>query len=232
MKTNRPTNPEASGMQIPDAEKQQPVTPESPAGEKKVLTEEKRKELFKRIAELQPYLESRVARQLGLSYRDAHDVASGAIIHAMEKISELEDEAYLKKWLTVVVMHYVVDHQRNEIRKKRLLNEFLYDPSNIYKKRVLKHPLLGMGDQRKVFVDKIDLSPNPEQLVARKYLVKDLSPKQRHAIEMHYFQDMHVEDMVEALKSMEPDITESAVKLRLWAARKNIKKKLGETKGI
>ena len=130
---------------------------------------------------------------------EAEDAAQEAFIRAYRYLNSYDPERPFSTWLFSITSHYCIDR----LRRRRIdwlpLKEEIAEPVRL-----------------------ASASPNPEAVVTERdreawiqTLMNTLSPLDRAAITLHYWYDYPYKEIAETL-----DLTESAVKSRLYRARR------------
>ena len=130
---------------------------------------------------------------------EAEDAAQEAFIRAYRHLASYDPDRAFSTWLFSITSHYCIDQLRRRKIDCMPLKEEIAEPVRLAKG-----------------------SPNPETVVTErdreswiKSLLTTLSPTDRAAITLHYWYDCSYAEIAEVL-----DLTESAVKSRLYRARR------------
>jgi RNA polymerase sigma-70 factor (ECF subfamily) len=130
---------------------------------------------------------------------DAEDAAQETFLRAYKSINRYDESRPFATWLLSIAAHYCID----QLRKQRMT-------------------IISMEDSP--YIEVIDNSPGPEASLSRRQeqervraSLKSLSPVDRAAIVMYYWNDFSYQEIGQAL-----DLTESAVKSRLHRARRSM----------
>ncbi|MCJ7623048.1 MAG: sigma-70 family RNA polymerase sigma factor [Anaerolineaceae bacterium] len=140
------------------------------------------------------------SRMLG-NPQDAEDAAQETFWRAYQAIHRYDPKRSFATWLLSIAAHYCIDQQR-----KRRLTTFDID-------------LLPEGNV-------VDHSPTPERVISQKEedqivhnMLSKMNPQDRAAIILRYWYDFSEKEISQAL-----NLSNSAVKSRLFRARKQIAK--------
>ena len=143
-------------------------------------------------------------RMLG-NREEAEDAAQEAFLRAYAKLATYDQARSFKTWLMSIASNYCIDR----LRRRRLRWLSLDEP-------LPPHPAL------------VSSAPDPEEAMAAnergemvQALLDELPPDYRAAIVLHYWYDMPYKEIAEVLGA-----TPSAVKSRLFRARKSLAEKL------
>lgn len=130
---------------------------------------------------------------------EAEDAAQEAFIRAYRHLGSYDPRRPFSTWLFSITSHYCIDRLRRRRINWLPLEEEIAEPVRL-----------------------ASASPNPEAVVTERdreawiqELMSHLSPKDRAAVILHYWYDYPYKDIAETL-----DLTESAVKSRLYRARR------------
>ncbi len=147
-------------------------------------------------------------RMLGNRF-EAEDATQEAFIRAYRHLASYDPNRPFSTWLFSIASHYCIDQLRRRKINWMPLEEEIAEPTQLGNK-----------------------SPNPEAVVTErdreawiKSLLATLSPTDRAAITLHYWYDCPYTEIAEVL-----DLTVSAVKSRLYRARRSLAEQMeGET---
>ena len=130
---------------------------------------------------------------------DAEDAAQETFLRAYKSIKRYDKSRPFATWLLSIAAHYCID----QLRKQRMT-------------------IISMEDTP--YIEVVDSSPSPEASLSRRQeqervrgLLDSLSPVDRAAVIMYYWNDISYKEIGQAL-----DLTESAVKSRLHRARRSM----------
>ncbi len=130
---------------------------------------------------------------------DAEDAAQETFLRAYKSIKRYDKSRPFATWLLSIAAHYCID----QLRKQRMT-------------------IISMEDTP--YIEVVDSSPSPEASLSRRQeqervrgLLDKLSPVDRAAVIMYYWNDSSYKEIGQAL-----DLTESAVKSRLHRARRSM----------
>lgn len=143
-------------------------------------------------------------RMLG-NAAEAEEAAQEAFVRAYKYLDSYDPQRPFSTWLFSIASHYCIDR----LRRRRIdwlpLREELAEP-------------IGLAS----------VSPNPETVVTQRDreawvqdLLTTLSPTDRAAVTLHYWYDCPYKEIAQVL-----DLTESAVKSRLYRARRALAEKM------
>lgn len=141
---------------------------------------------------------------------EAEEAAQEAFLRAYVHLDSYDPERSFSTWLLSIASHYCIDR----LRRRRIdwlpLEEEIAEPEGLAKP-----------------------SPNPESVVAQREreawiqrLLGRLSPTDRAAITLHYWYDCPYTEIAEVL-----DLTVSAIKSRLYRARRALAEMMEEGNG-
>ena len=139
----------------------------------------------------------------------SEDIVQIAFIRAAERINQFDDRREFKPWFMSSVIHDAL--------------KFLY--------RQNRFVSLEANEETETSI-LLDPSPLPEELLETRETseavwraLQELNPKQRAAMVMHYFLDMHEEEIARELNG-----ASGSVKWWLFVARQQLKKRLLSTR--
>lgn len=161
-------------------------------------------DLSKRVEENLPWLEGWLRGRI----RDpeiVHDVCQESFLKALRSASLLKDPAKFPAWLYRIAQNTLRDHLRRRTRtRKRLL--FTGDPE------VLEVPAADK--------DEVELEDETQRLLVA---VRALPPRYRDPLLLLYSRDSSYAEIGRIL-----GLSENAVRVRIFRARKLLKRELGE----
>lgn len=146
-------------------------------------------------------------RMLG-NPQDAEDAAQEAFLRAYRNLNCYDPDRKLITWLLSIAAHYCIDQQRRVRAPQVSLDEA--DPGELSERRAgpeKAYLLRETGDQ-------------VQQLLSQ------ISARDRAAIILYYWYDLSYQEIASQLK-----LTESALKARLYRARRSLAKVWLETEG-
>ena len=152
-------------------------------------------------------------RMLG-NAAEAEEAAQEAFLRAYTHLRTYDPQRRFSSWLMSIASHYCIDRLR-----RRRINWL-----------PLEDEIATPGDSTEFAeLNMTSASPNPEAVVAQQEqeayiqgLLAELSPTDRAAITLHYWYDCSYQEIAETL-----DLTVSAVKSRLYRARRALAESMG-----
>jgi len=152
-------------------------------------------------------------RMLG-NAAEAEEAAQEAFLRAYTHLRTYDPQRRFSSWLMSIASHYCIDRLRRRRINWLPLEDEIATPGNS-----TEFAELNMTSA----------SPNPEAVVAQQEqeayiqgLLAELSPTDRAAITLHYWYDCSYQEIAETL-----DLTVSAVKSRLYRARRALAESMG-----
>ena len=140
--------------------------------------------------------------ELALKYvqdsQTAENIRSETFVTAMEKVSELNDDASFGSWLYTIAYHKSIDHLRDE-------------------KAIVRINEIDELDEPVMLPE--DITENKETQEELRSIISSLKPDMRTAVIMYYFQQKNISDVAQEL-----GLTNNAAKQKLFQARKKIRK--------
>jgi RNA polymerase sigma-70 factor (ECF subfamily) len=139
----------------------------------------------------------------------AEDAAQEAFIRAYQALERYDPERSFATWLLSIASNYSID----QLRKKKVT-------------------ILSMDNDKYAWLAPPDPGPNPERVALEKEkgemvqkLLSDLSDTDRAAMVLQFWHDYSYEEIAETL-----DLSTSAVKSRLYRARRQLAEKWQDVK--
>jgi RNA polymerase sigma-70 factor, ECF subfamily len=134
----------------------------------------------------------------------AHDIVQDAFIKAYRKWQSIDDQTKRQAWFMRIVLNTARDHYRREQRQARLYALFSFSPTHKDEQNE-RDPVLG-------------------QQIA--LAIRTLSPRQRDAFILVYFEEHSIQDAASILK-----ITSGTLKKHLHRAVHSLRRALRHVKG-
>jgi RNA polymerase sigma-70 factor (ECF subfamily) len=155
----------------------------------------------------------RIAQSVTHNCEDSQDVVQETFLKAYQHLGDFRGDSKFSTWL----IRIAVNQSLMKLRKQRATREESLDEG-------------FQGDGDKLPMEVIDWAPNPEQLYRtselRQILVKtidELPPSLRVVFVLQDLEGLSTDQTAEAL-----DLSQSAVKSRLWRARLQLRERLNQ----
>ncbi|HZQ23388.1 MAG TPA: sigma-70 family RNA polymerase sigma factor [Terriglobales bacterium] len=162
----------------------------------------------------------RVAQHITRNREDAQDAVQEAFLKAFRKLNQFQENSQFSTWLIRITINESV----NKLRKQRSVKEISIDEE--------------ATPDRGARVDMADRALDPEQVVENSELrnqlraaLSELRPSIRVIFVLRDVEGLQIEQIAEVLQ-----LTQSAVKARLWRARLQLRNRLspylGKSNGL
>lgn len=162
----------------------------------------------------------RVAQHITRNREDAQDAVQEAFLKAFRKLNQFQENSQFSTWLIRITINESV----NKLRKQRSVKEISIDEE--------------ATPERGARVDVADRALDPEQVVENSELrnqlraaLSELRPSIRVIFVLRDVEGLQIEQIAEVLQ-----LTQSAVKARLWRARLQLRNRLspylGKSNGL
>ncbi len=162
----------------------------------------------------------RVAQHITRNREDAQDAVQEAFLKAFRKLNQFQENSQFSTWL----IRITINESLNKLRKQRSVKEISIDEE--------------ATPERGARVDVADRALDPEQVVENSELrnqlraaLSELRPSIRVIFVLRDVEGLQIEQIAEVLQ-----LTQSAVKARLWRARLQLRNRLspylGKSNGL